>query len=76
MANVWGLDAVFIGCAALALLWWLAMWKMPSPPPLSSEVVDLNDALPDTLDVLMERLAEVVGIKKMSCWCPKNIWSI
>ncbi|MGP9673468.1 MULTISPECIES: MFS transporter [unclassified Halomonas] len=63
LANVWGLDAVFIGCAALALLWWLAMWKMPSPPPLSSEVVDLNDALPDTLDVLMERLAEVVGVE-------------
>ncbi|SJN13646.1 Putative transport protein [Halomonas citrativorans] len=63
LANVWGLDAVFIGCAALALLWWLAMWKMPSPPPLSSEVVDLNDAPPDTLDVLMERLADVVGVE-------------
>ena len=63
LANVWGLNAVFIGCAILALLWWLAMWRMPSPPPLSSEVVALNDTPPDTLDLLMERLADVVGVE-------------
>lgn len=63
LANVWGLDAVFIGCAVLALLWWFAMWKMPSPPPLSSEVVALHDTPPDTLDLLMERLADVVGVE-------------
>ncbi|PRY64556.1 putative MFS family arabinose efflux permease [Vreelandella songnenensis] len=63
LANTWGLDAVFIGCAVLALLWWLAMWQMPSPPPLSSEVVALNDTPPDMLDLLLERLAEVVGVE-------------
>ena len=63
LANVWGLNAVFIGCGVLALLWWLAMWKMPSPPPLSSEVVALNDTPPDMLDLLLERLADVVGVE-------------
>lgn len=63
LAHNWGLNAVFIGCACLALLWWLAMLRMPSPPPLSSEVVALHDTQPDTLDLLMEHLADVVGVE-------------
>lgn len=64
LANTWGFDAVFIGCALLALLWWLAMWRMPSPPPLSSEVMALDDETqPDALELLMERLADVVGVE-------------
>lgn len=64
LANTWGFDAVFIGCAVLALLWWLAMWRMPSPPPLSSEVMALDDETqPDALELLMERLADVVGVE-------------
>ncbi|MBZ5488588.1 MFS transporter [Halomonas aquamarina] len=63
LADTWGLDAVFIGCAILVLLWWLAMWRMPSPPPLSSEVVALDDTPPDMLDLLLERLADVVGVE-------------
>ncbi len=63
LASVWGLNAVFIGCAVLALLWWLAMWRMPSPPQLSSEVVALYDTQPDAVDLLMEHLADVVGVE-------------
>lgn len=63
LASLWGLNAVFIGSALLALLWWLAMWGMPSPPPLSSEVVALHDTPPDALNLLMEHLADVVGVE-------------
>ncbi|WP_144984149.1 MFS transporter [Halomonas sp. C22] len=63
LAHTWGLDAVFIGCAALALVWWLAMCGMPSPPPLSSEVVALHDTQPDAMDLLMEHLADVAGVE-------------
>lgn len=63
LAHTWGLDAVFIGCAALALGWWLAMCGMPSPPPLSSEVVALHDTQPDAMDLLMEHLADVAGVE-------------
>ncbi|WP_249979045.1 MFS transporter [Vreelandella olivaria] len=63
LAHTWGLNAVFIGCAMLALVWWLAMLRMPSPPPLSSEVVALHDTQPDALDLLIEHLADVVGVE-------------
>lgn len=64
LSNFWGLEAVFIGCALLASLWWLAMLGMPSPPPLSSEVVALDDIHHgDALDALMLRLAEVAGVE-------------
>lgn len=63
LAHTWGLNAVFIGCALLALLWWLAMLRMPSPPPLSSEVLALHDTQPDALDLLMEHLADVAGVE-------------
>ncbi|XGA80202.1 MFS transporter [Halomonas sp. CH40] len=63
LAHHWGLDAVFFGSAGLALLWWVVMWSMPAPPPLSSEVVALGDNHGDTLDTLMERLADVAGVE-------------
>ncbi|MCC4286243.1 MULTISPECIES: MFS transporter [Halomonadaceae] len=63
LANTWGLNAVFIGCAVLALAWWVAMWRMPSPPPLSSKVVALHDTQPDAINLLMEHLADVVGVE-------------
>ncbi|MCB8888476.1 MFS transporter [Vreelandella malpeensis] len=63
LSSAFGLDAVFIGCALLGAVWWLGMWHLPSPPPLSSEVVALEDTHPDTLDMLMQRLADVVGVE-------------
>ena len=63
LANTWGLNAVFIGCAVLALAWWVAMWRMPSPPPLPSKVVALHDTQPDAINLLMEHLADVVGVE-------------
>ena len=63
LSSAFGLDAVFVGCAVLALGWWLFMWRLPSPPPLSSEVVALGDTHPDTLELLMQRLADVVGVE-------------
>ncbi|NYS61742.1 MFS transporter [Vreelandella salicampi] len=63
LAHTGGLEAVFLGAAALAFLWWVAMWSMPSPPPLSSEVVALSEEHTDTLDALLERLADVAGVE-------------
>ncbi|MDN6321589.1 MAG: MFS transporter [Halomonas sp.] len=63
LAHYGGRDAVFIGCAGLALCWWVAMWRMPMPPPLSSEVVALHETQADALDLLMEHLADVVGVE-------------
>lgn len=63
LAHYGGLNAVFIGCAGLSLCWWIAMWRMPSPPPLSSEVVALHETQVDALDLLMEHLADVVGVE-------------
>ncbi|MGP9764761.1 MFS transporter [Halomonas sp. AOP13-D3-9] len=63
LAHYGGLNAVFIGCAGFALCWWIAMWRMPSPPPLSSEVVALHETQADALDLLMEHLADVVGVE-------------
>lgn len=63
LAHHWGLNAVFFGSAGLALVWWLVMWSMPAPPPLSSEVVALGDNHGDTLDNMMERLADVAGVE-------------
>jgi len=36
---------------------------MPSPPPLSSKVVALHDTQPDAINLLMEHLADVVGVE-------------
>ncbi|MDN6179751.1 MAG: MFS transporter [Halomonas subglaciescola] len=63
LSHAFGLDAVFLGCAALALVWWVIMWSMPKPPPLSSEIVSLDAAHGDALDTLLERLAEVAGVE-------------
>jgi len=63
LAHYWGLNAVFFGCAALALLWWLVMWSMPAPPPHSSEVVALGETHGAALDTLMECLADVAGVE-------------
>lgn len=63
LSHAFGLDAVFLGCAALALVWWVIMWSMPNPPPLSSEIVSLDAAHGDALDTLLERLAEVAGVE-------------
>lgn len=63
LSHQWGLDAVFIGAALLALAWWLVMWGLPAPAPLSSEVVALHETRPDALELLMTRLAEVAGVE-------------
>ncbi len=39
------------------------MCGMPSPPPLSSEVVALQDTRADAMDLLMEHLADVAGVE-------------
>ncbi|MGM0543591.1 MAG: MFS transporter [Pseudomonadota bacterium] len=63
LASYGGLNAVFLGCALLALVWWGAMLNMPSPPPLASEVVALDDTGADTMEVLLEHLADVAGVE-------------
>jgi MFS family permease len=64
LAQLWGLSAVFIGCALLGLAWLGVMVGMASPPYLSSEVVALDEAHQgDALDTLLEHLAEVAGVE-------------
>lgn len=64
LAQDFGLDAVFYGCGLVALIWLAAVWGMPTPRYLSSEVVALDpDTHGDALDTLLERFAEVAGVE-------------
>ncbi|SHF58890.1 Predicted arabinose efflux permease, MFS family [Modicisalibacter ilicicola DSM 19980] len=64
LAQGFGYDAVFLGCAVLALLWLAVIWKMPAPRHLSSEVVALDASHHgDALDTLMARFADVAGVE-------------
>lgn len=63
LSHGWGLDAVFLGCAALALVWWGIMWSMPKPPPLASEIVPLDEASSESTDILLERLSAITGVE-------------
>ncbi|WP_163577728.1 MFS transporter [Halomonas faecis] len=64
LAQQWGLDAVFLGAAALTLAWGALMLGMPTPPHLASEVVALDADQPeDALETLMTRFAEVAGVE-------------
>ncbi|GAA3905088.1 MFS transporter [Halomonas cibimaris] len=63
LSSAFGLNAVFLGCAALALAWWGIMWSLPKPPPLASEVVALDGASAATQKALLERLARVAGVE-------------
>ncbi|MBD3898001.1 MFS transporter [Halomonas sp. ML-15] len=64
LAQQWGLDAVFYGCALVGLGWLAAIWGMPAPRHLASEVVALDEqAHGDALETLMERFADVAGVE-------------
>ncbi|MFC3284219.1 MFS transporter [Litchfieldella rifensis] len=64
LAQHFGYDAVFYGCGVVALVWLAAVWGMPTPRHLASEVVALDEETHgDALDTLMERFAEVAGVE-------------
>lgn len=64
LAQLFGNDAVFYGCSLVALVWLVAIWGMPTPRHLASEVVALDEGTHgDALDTLMERFAEVAGVE-------------
>lgn len=64
LAQYFGYDAVFYGCGLVALAWLAAVWGMPTPRHLASEVVALDEGTHgDALDTLMERFAEVAGVE-------------
>ncbi|QJQ96990.1 MULTISPECIES: MFS transporter [Halomonadaceae] len=64
LAQQWGYDAVFYGCALVGLAWLAVVWGMQPPRYLSSEVIELDDqAHGDALETLMERFAEVAGVE-------------
>lgn len=64
LADRFGLSAVFLGAAIVAVSWWLLMLGMRAPRHLSSEIVVLSDEQQDTpLETLMERFAAVTGVE-------------
>lgn len=64
LAQQWGHDAVFYGCALIGVAWLVAIWHMPAPRHLASEVVPLDEqAHGDALETLMARFAEVAGVE-------------
>ncbi|MGE4534209.1 MULTISPECIES: MFS transporter [Halomonas] len=64
LAQQWGLSAVFLGAAILALAWFVVMLGMRPPPHLASEVVALDeDHGDDALETLMAKFAEVAGVE-------------
>ncbi|MDR5907216.1 MFS transporter [Franzmannia qiaohouensis] len=64
LAQQWGYDAVFYGSALVGLGWLAAIWGMPAPRHLASEVVALDEqAHGDALETLMERFADVAGVE-------------
>lgn len=64
LAQYLGHDAVFYGCGVIALVWLGAVWGMPTPRHLTSEVVPLDEnSQGDALETMMERFAEVAGVE-------------
>jgi MFS family permease len=60
----YGVDAVFLFCAAMALVWLLVAWPMVNPGSVSSEVVRLGvGAEADGLD-LRRHLLEIPGVEE------------
>ncbi|HSH57896.1 MAG TPA: MFS transporter, partial [Halomonas sp.] len=64
LVQLWGLSAVFLGAAVLAVAWLAVMVDMRQPPHLVSEVVALDgDHGDDALETLMAKFAEVAGVE-------------
>ncbi|MCB2262011.1 MAG: MFS transporter [Candidatus Thiosymbion ectosymbiont of Robbea hypermnestra] len=60
----YGLDAVFLFCAAMAAVWLLAAWPMASPRPVSNQVIRIDAGTQiDGID-LQGRLLEIPGVEE------------
>ncbi|WP_136248672.1 MFS transporter [Halomonas borealis] len=64
LSQHFGLTAVFLGVAVVALVWFVFMLGMTPPRHLSSEVVALAETQQDdALEASMARFAEVAGVE-------------
>jgi len=62
--QVYGMDAVFLFCAALAVVWFLVAWPMASPRPVSSQVARIRAGTAAEGADLQRRLLEIPGVEE------------
>lgn len=60
----YGMDAVFLFCAVMAMVWFLVAWPMASPRPVSSQVVRIGAGTEAEGVDLQRRLLEVPGVEE------------
>jgi len=60
----YGLNAVFLFCAVLAVIWLLIAWPMTNPRPVSSQVVRIGAGISAEGADLQRRLLEVPGVEE------------
>jgi len=62
--QVYGMDAVFPFCAAMAIIWFLVARPMVSPRPVSSQVVRICAGTEAEGADLRRRLLEILGVEE------------
>jgi predicted MFS family arabinose efflux permease len=60
----YGADAVFLFCAAMALVWFLVAWPMGSPRRVSSQVIRIGGGHHADGTGLQRRLLEIPGVEE------------
>jgi len=61
--QVYGMDAVFLSCAAMAVVWFLIARSMVSPRPVSNQVVRIRAGTQAEGAELQRRLLEIPGVE-------------
>lgn len=59
-----GAQAVFLFCAAMAVIWFLVAWPMVSPRPVTSQVLRIGAGTEADAPGLQSRLLEVPGVEE------------
>ena len=62
VASYFGSDAVFLFCSLAAATWLVAVWKMPAPRHLSSEIRALSDKEASTPEATRQQLLSIPGV--------------
>ncbi|MHB1513960.1 MAG: MFS transporter [Acidiferrobacter sp.] len=66
LKGAWGVNADFLACACLALLWLFVARKMPEPQYLSSYVLPINAPDPAAARTLQASLAAIRGVAEVA----------